>query len=636
MADEARRPGNPYPGQLREGVGALTQVTTDDGCVSRIATVDALRRLRAVADVARAHHDVDQLLPALLEHVRDTVGGDEATVLLLAGDGSELATEASCGLAEEAALGVRVPIGSGVTGRIAAERRPMVFDDLHEVEVVSSVLRRSGIRSLVGAPLLVGGDLVGVVHVGSRRPTAFGPSDAELIALVADWIALAVANARLQAEHAHRERAARFLADAVTVVSTSLDLPETLRRLCRLCAPFLADWCSIHLLEGDRLRLAALAGDSEDDGEDLERLQRSKGFLALGGPGDEGGLAACSGFWPSVDAEALARLVPDPDHRRAATNLGLASAVCVPLTSGEGVQGVLLLARARGSPPYTEAEAALARDLAFRAGAAVANARLFARLSAAEAAARELAGTLQRTLLPPTLPRIAGVDAAAAYHPAGTGTEVAGDFYDLFSVPGDRWLLVVGDVRGKGPVAASVTALARYSIRTAAMSTESPAEMLVAVNEALLEHAGDEGFFTVALVRLTRAPGGVAASACSAGHPPPLVVRASGTVETVGYPGLALGLFADLGLNDTNVTLRPGDALVLYTDGVTEARFRDESTGQLELFGFERLAALLERATNADAATLVARVEHAVLDFQAGRARDDIAVLAVRLDPHRT
>jgi PAS domain S-box-containing protein len=250
---------------------------------------------------------------------------------------------------------------------------------------------------------------------------------------------------------------------------------------------------------------------------------------------------------------------------------------------------------------------------------------------AAERALREsherfaqLAGTLQESLLPPELPDVPGVDLAAAYLPGGAGERIGGDFYDVFERARGDWSIVIGDVCGKGPQAAALTALTRYTIRAAAMRATRPSSILSELNQAVLRQH-PERFCTAVYARLRRLPSGARLTVASGGHPLPLRIDAGGRVEKIGRPGRLLGVTPDCRLSDTVTDLAPGDVVVLYTDGVTEARRRDAGR-----FGEERLAALVA-APGLDPGTIVRRVEEAVLGFQEGDQQDDVALVALRV-----
>lgn len=241
----------------------------------------------------------------------------------------------------------------------------------------------------------------------------------------------------------------------------------------------------------------------------------------------------------------------------------------------------------------------------------------------------ELARTLQESLLPPDLPVVDGVDVGARYHPAGDGSEIGGDFYDIFEVADGEWFAVMGDVCGKGAGAARLTALTRYSLRAATVRTPTIEQNLRDINTALVrqyevDHLRNEHrFATATVIRFCRDGDGVTVRAGSGGHPPPLIARADGTVEELECRGPLLGVFEEVTFVTGETRLAPGDVLVLYTDGVIEAR-RDR-----EDFGEDRLRELLRSSASTSASETAGMIEEAVLSYQAGVARDDIAVLAI-------
>ncbi len=274
------------------------------------------------------------------------------------------------------------------------------------------------------------------------------------------------------------------------------------------------------------------------------------------------------------------------------------------------------------------------------------------RLNALAAQTAAQARALQDCLLPPHLPSVPGMQVAARYLPAVDGLGVLGDFYDVFpgprtsrgprpfakrwpgrrGWPGGRWDAMIGDVCGHGVETATVTALARYTIRADAMRENSPARVLDGLNAALLEQRPDsERFLTAVYVMLFPARGRVEALLASAGHTPALLRDSGGAVRAVGHHGLPLGLFDQPELNDTRLSLQQGDTLLLYTDGVTEARRGREQYGE------ERLRALFAGAARLSVHDLAHAVEKDVLAFTGGPHIDDIAVLALRVadDPVR-
>jgi serine phosphatase RsbU (regulator of sigma subunit) len=248
----------------------------------------------------------------------------------------------------------------------------------------------------------------------------------------------------------------------------------------------------------------------------------------------------------------------------------------------------------------------------------------------------DLARNLQENLLPPSLTQVPGLDAAASYRPAAGGAEVVGDFYDLFRTKGPWWSTVMGDVCGKGVEAAKVTALARYTLRAEATQHLSPATVLGHLNSALLDQRGVDRFLTAVYVTFRGTPGGVAGRLCTAGHPPALVRRADGRVQALGRPGSLLGIFSEVRLSDVRFRLAPGDALLLYTDGATEARApRSEPGVPRPQFGERALARAFAECHDLSATEVVGRLGSILDDHTRGWASDDTALLVLRVPPRR-
>jgi sigma-B regulation protein RsbU (phosphoserine phosphatase) len=256
--------------------------------------------------------------------------------------------------------------------------------------------------------------------------------------------------------------------------------------------------------------------------------------------------------------------------------------------------------------------------------------RLTEQLAESEERHRRLSEDLQRSLVPPMLPRLSGAELASVYRPAMAGASVGGDFYDVMRISDSSWTMVIGDVQGKGPVAASWTAAVRYAVRAATVETATPARVLQTVNEVLIREEADDSLCTVAYVLAERLDGHLHVRCVSAGHPLPLVLRSSGELEPLGEHGTLLGALPTLDLTEATATLADGDALVLYTDGVTEARL-PAPDGEVDLFGEPRLHAALRSARGANAAGISASVESAVMTFQAGQAADDLALMVLRV-----
>jgi PAS domain S-box-containing protein len=287
-----------------------------------------------------------------------------------------------------------------------------------------------------------------------------------------------------------------------------------------------------------------------------------------------------------------------------------------PLVSRDGSDFGRIDVAGRSSA-FTRSDQLVLEDLARIASLAIENVRL-------EERERHIARTLQASLLPQTLPDIDGVEVAARYLAGGEGTVVGGDLYDLFPAD-DDWALVVGDVCGKGAEAAALTAMVRYTIRAEAAHRASPCEVLRLLNEAILRQSNDGRFCTVLHGRLRVADGTARFRLASAGHPPPLLLRADGTIEAVPCSGALLGVIRTVAYEDVAVALEPGDALICFTDGVTEGR------GPAGMFGDAALGDVLAGSVGLSAEAIAERVMQAALEFQGGTTQDDLALLVARV-----
>ena len=185
---------------------------------------ETLRKLQTVTDAALAHLSLDELLAELLTRVRDALGADTCAVLLLDEKRAELVPRAAKGLEEEVEQGVRIPMGRGFAGRVAAERRPIVLEDVDHADILNPILRKKGVRSLLGAPMIAEGSVLGVIHVGTLNPRTFSPDDVELLQVVADRVAFAVEHALV---HDERERLLRAQQDFIALAAHELRTPAS-------------------------------------------------------------------------------------------------------------------------------------------------------------------------------------------------------------------------------------------------------------------------------------------------------------------------------------------------------------------------------------------------------------------------
>ncbi|MFL5796685.1 MAG: PP2C family protein-serine/threonine phosphatase [Actinomycetota bacterium] len=409
-----------------------------------------------------------------------------------------------------------------------------------------------------------------------------------------------------------------FLLEASTALGSSLDFEESLNRLARLAAGNMADLCLVDVVEANgTMRRTAVAHAEDERQPEAERLL--DGWIPDPAEAHPALPVLRSGEPFLVDelSEDQLLAVAGDGHLELVRRLGFHSCLCVPLPARGRIIGVMTLISTSPDRPFGPADVELAGDLARRAALAADNARLYGERT-------RVAQALQASLLPRELPAVPGFQVAARYHAAGEGNEVGGDFYDLFDTGDGGWAVVIGDVCGKGPEAAAVTGQARYTVRAAAMRQRRPSRVLDTLNEALRFQRDDARFCTVAFVRMRLTPSGARLTVACGGHPPPVILRRDGRVESVGRPGTLLGVFPDPELRDELSDLGPGDALILYTDGVIGTPSKGKVMTE------ERVANMLAPLGGQGATIIAERLEEAVLEFQGGTLRDDAAILVLR------
>jgi PAS domain S-box-containing protein len=421
-------------------------------------------------------------------------------------------------------------------------------------------------------------------------------------------------------EQKRAELAQRLLARAGAALSSSLNYERTLQEVADLAVPELADWCGVSIPNRHGLIEQVAVAHSDPD---KVAFARRLGERYPSRVSDEGGAAqvlrdGMSQLIPEIPQELLEEAAVDAEHLELVRSIGIRSGIVVPMTAASGRPiGVLSLVDAESGRVFSEADLELCEELGRRAGIAVENARLYTERTM-------IAHTLQRALLPPALPDIAGFSLSALYRPAGEENWVGGDFYDAFAVR-DGWVAVVGDVAGRGAQAASLTAFARHVFRTAAQLHDDPLDAVAYLNRQLYDRPG-QALCTVCCVHLRASGAAAEATVVCAGHPLPYAVRQAGAAEMVGGWGTMLGAWPQGGWSRTTTTLEPGDVLVLYTDGVTDA------SGAEDRFGEDRLRAAL--AESRDAEDALRRIADGLADFEEGEQADDTAALAIaRTEP---
>lgn len=550
---------------------------------------------------------IEELSPELIVSVLLT---DPDGTHLLHGTGPSLPA-----FYNEAIDGVAIGPDVGSCGTAAYLREPVIVSDIatdSRWKDYRELAARADVAACWSTPIMGTDDrLLGTFAIYHRTPKAPADKDVALSGAFARIAALAIERHRaLEAGRAAQERetAVRddlaFVLEASTAITRELHYDDCLQRLARLTVPALAPLCTVHVLEDGRTRRIAVAAATPADEE----------------------LLAASGMHAEVDRavrRVLASGTTETDHADGAPGgrpalPGVTGYVSVPLGARGRTFGVLTLLAT--GPPLDGHAVALAEELARRAASSADNAHQFTDRV-------RLARDLQAGLLPPELPRIPGADLAASYHPAGEGLDVGGDFYDVFPLPDNRWALMIGDVCGRGALAATTTGMVRHTARAAARLLHDPVAVVAAINDALTEGPVDEDFF-VSLVygELRHTASHLTLDLIRAGHVPPLVLRADGSVEQLTQSGLLLGVAPAFDGCTCRVGLFPGDSLVLVTDGITEAR---SAAG--EFFDEHRLAAALHlrRTASAGAAGLIEAVNAAVTAFAGPSTPDDQAALVL-------
>jgi len=435
---------------------------------------------------------------------------------------------------------------------------------------------------------------------------------------LAELAVLAASNERLQ-----RERL-EFLGIINDALNASSSVPEVMHNVTRMAVPRLGDWCSIHVLPPDG-RLTP----------DIEVAHVDPAMVALAreihdrfpyDPNAPSGVAAVirtgvTEFYSEISDEVIESLDLADEARELLTQLDLRSAISVAMKKRGRVLGAIQFVSSSSSRSYTADDVALAETVAGRVASSIENRRLHDEQ-------REIAATLQRSLLPDRLPVVPGIDTAVRYWANGEATEVGGDFYDMFPLEAaGHFAVVLGDVCGTGPAAAALTGLARHTIRDSAWHHDAPDAVLASLNRAVRRSASSTFVTCVYATIGPTSDGTRRLTVACGGHPMPVLVDAEGVVS-LGRPGTLLGVLDDIDVHVTSVDLDAGDVVVFHTDGATDVappHDLDEEAWQTLVHEAARSAA------TADAiAEHIQRSLEAVLPFE--ERNDDIALLVLAVD----
>jgi PAS domain S-box-containing protein len=365
-------------------------------------------------------------------------------------------------------------------------------------------------------------------------------------------------------ERLQRERL-EFVGRINDALASALTRQEIMVSVTQASVPRLGDWCSMYVLPDPLVNVPEVEVAHVDPSMVTYARELQERFPY--DPGAATGIAHViragePEFYPDISEAVMAELDADEEAKEIVRGLALRSAIAVPLIKHGRVLGAMQFVMSASSRRYTEDDLALAQAVASRIAASLENVRLAQHQ-------RVIASTLQASLLPTELPHIPGVEIAVRYWAAGEGTDVGGDFYDAFAVDDGRWAVVIGDVCGTGPAAAAVTGLARHTIAAHASIGAAPEDVLRHLNDVMvLRRTGS--FCTVAYSVLQPTASGCTLTLACGGHPLPLIVKANGSVDTIGRPGTLIGMLDTIKVNPVTVDLAPGDSVIFYTDGVTD------------------------------------------------------------------
>ncbi len=422
-------------------------------------------------------------------------------------------------------------------------------------------------------------------------------------------------------ERLHRERL-EFLSAINDALNTSTSGRDVMVQVTKASVPRLGDWCAIYVLPSK----GATVPDIEIGHVDPEmvayahELQRRRPYdpdAPIGVPHII--RTGATEFYPDITDDIIAELGVTDGERKVIAQLSLRSSITVPLLKRGRVLGAMQFVMSSSSRRYTEDDVVLARTVAGRVASSLENHRL-------NDETRTIAHTLQRSLLPASLPDVPGFEFAVRYWSAGEATEVGGDFYDLFALDAQsQWALVIGDVCGSGPAAAALTGVARHSIRESAWHGDTPAEVLTSLNRAV-RRSDTDSFLTAAFAVLDASGARPELTVACGGHPLPIHATGQGATP-IGAPGTLLGVVDNVRFEPVVTRLAAGDAVVFYTDGATDLRPPHGLTAQ-------EFAKVIERATayGATAEMIADRIHEAleaILPFD--QRDDDLALVVLRV-----
>jgi serine phosphatase RsbU (regulator of sigma subunit)/putative methionine-R-sulfoxide reductase with GAF domain len=587
--------------------------------------------LREVAGSISAETGLEGVLESVLLELERSLPCDVSAIWLLAGEELYLAHVRGADMAEVEMAARRWPESYAFLASALAADEPVIRRPDDPIGPTGAARGFSADYSSIAACLRAGGRPLGVLTLTHHNPARYGHEAQAVTATFANYAAVAIENARMYDAAQEQAYASAALLQVAGAVATSNSLEETIGSIVRI-TPILVGvkGCTVYLCEGEHFHPTQSYG-FEDQAEgvltgrdfgpgDFPLLDavRANARMVVGllTPGQDGFSAPESWLDPELARSEQENLYALQSSQRLLIGL--------PLQIKGDLYGVMLVEEGAEALRFRQKRVEIVTSIAQQVALSVQSERLQREMVARERLEHEihLARQIQRTFLPERLPEFPAWDLAATWM---TAREVGGDFYDLIELPGGRLGMLIADVSDKGIPAALFMALTRTLVRAVVFETPSPAEVMRRVN-ALIIPDNQQGMFVTAVYGVLSLQSGEFAFANAGHNPPAWLRRRSGEVETLRRTGPALGIIQDLEMEERTISIGPGDLLLLYTDGLTEAF----SPGG-EVFGEDRLLEILRSREHASAREALETLEESVRRFSGPISlADDLTMLAIR------
>jgi serine phosphatase RsbU (regulator of sigma subunit)/DNA-binding response OmpR family regulator len=583
-----------------------------------------LQALSEVTDTALSTLNLDELLSSLLGFFIHYLAADAGAILLMDESGRRLEVRAAQGGEEWEAGRLPLALGEGFAERVACAEGPVVVEnDPFSDRAVSLSARPPAIRTRLGVPLRAKERTIGVAHVDRLHPGTFSQEEIDLFGVLAKRAALLIDNSRLYEQEQRLLREAekqattqqrnaeeiRTLYDVAQALVENMGLEERLGTLAgHLVKVMGVDRCVIWLNERGVLVPGALLGVSPEEGEAWRslRIEKEQYGTALQAALDRGE--------PRVVPEAT---LPSLVHVKLPVELNLRSVLLLPMVLSRRVIGMAWLDQPGESPEFTGEQLRLGQLIAGQAAVAIENAQTFEQ-------ERNIASTLQQSFLPRASVEMPGFDIKSHYAPAYAAAQIGGDYYDFIELSDGKIGIVMGDVCGKGVTAAVFTAMAKYMLRAYAVEDPAPATVITRLNRSLYSHMSEDCMFITIVYGVLDTKNGEF-TYVNAAHPHPLIYHPDrDEVSELATTGGMVGALPEMEFQERRARLEPGAVLLLYTDGVTEAR-----TGH-DMLEIQGVQAVLRRAAGGSSQTICELVYRRALEFSGGNLKDDVAIVAIR------